>query len=102
MHGLAVADMDGDGHLDLVTAHLHQGAAPQEVCVSLNTGKGSGWGKVVVSERGSHDILVADFNGDGRPDILGANHGGAYQPVELWSSLVTTRPAVGPLPAVSK
>jgi len=84
MHGLAVADMDGDGHPDIVASRMHQGAAPQEVSVYLNTGKGNSWRKVVMSERGSHDILVADFNGDGRPDILGANHGGPRQPVELW------------------
>jgi hypothetical protein len=45
----------------------------------------------VLSERGSHDILTTDFNGDGRPDILGANHAGDYQPVELWLSLTGTR-----------
>jgi len=28
--------------------------------------------------------IVGDLNADGRPDLLGANHGGSYQPVELW------------------
>jgi hypothetical protein len=86
MHGLAVADMDGDGQVDAVAARMHQGAPPQLVSVHLNTGKGNGWRKMVVSERGSHDILVADFNGDDSPDILGANHGGPHQAVELWLS----------------
>jgi hypothetical protein len=93
MHGLAVADMDGDGHLDIVAARMHQGAAPQEVGVYLNAGNGNGWKKVVVSDGGSHDILVADFNRDGRPDILGANHGGPRQPVELWLSQAPPRGA---------
>jgi hypothetical protein len=97
MHGLAVADMNGDGHSDIVTARMHQGAAPQEVSVYLNLAKENRWRKVVVSERGSHDILVADFNGDGRPDILGANHGGPRQPVELWLGQAPKRAAAGPL-----
>jgi FG-GAP-like repeat len=84
MHGLAVMDMDGDGQADIVTARMHQGQAPEEVCVYLNKGKGTRWRKVVVSRNGSHNILVGDFNGDGRPDVLGANHGGPRQPVELW------------------
>lgn len=83
-HSLAVADMNGDGQADIISARMHQGAAPQELNVYLNQGKGRSWNKVVVSERGSHDILVADFNSDGRLDILGANHGGSYHPVELW------------------
>ena len=86
MHGLAVADMDGDRQADIVAARMHQGKPPQDVNVYLNTEKGNIWRKLVVSERGSHDVLVGDFNADGRPDILGANHGGARHPVELWLS----------------
>ena len=39
--------------------------------------------------------LAGDFNGDGRPDILGANHGGPRHPVELWLSQVPKRAAAG-------
>jgi hypothetical protein len=84
MHSLAVTDMDRDGQFDIVSARMHQGASPREVSVYLNADQGKAWRKVVVSEDGSHDILVEDFNGDGRPDIAGANHGGPRQPVELW------------------
>jgi hypothetical protein len=86
-HGVAIADMNGDRQADIVCARMHQGAAPQEISVYLNRGKGAQWQKIVVSERGSHDVLVADFNGDGRLDILGANHGGGYCPVEVWLNL---------------
>jgi hypothetical protein len=84
VHSVDVADMDGDGDLDVVTAAMHQGAAPQEVVVYVNEGGGRKWLKHVVSTKGSHNILLADIDGDGAVDILGANHGGPYQPVELW------------------
>lgn len=91
-HGLALGDMNADGHLDVISARMHQGAAPREVAVHLNRGQGRSWTKTVLSESGSQDILVADFNGDGRLDILGANHGGDFQPVELWLSRASNRP----------
>ena len=91
IHGMRIADMDGDGRPDIVMARMHQGDAPREVCVLLNGGSGRSWTKIVLSDRGSHDILTADFNGDGRPDILGANHGGDYQAVELWLSVTGAR-----------
>lgn len=43
--------------------------------------------------------LVGDFNGDGRPDILGVNHGGPPHPVELWLSQVPKRAGTSPLRA---
>ncbi len=84
IHALAVADFDGDEKLDVAAAHMHQGKSPQEVVVYLNTGGGLQWKRQVIATTGSHDIVVADVNGDGRPDLLGANHGGPFQPVELW------------------
>lgn len=41
--------------------------------------------------------LAGDFNGDGRPDILGDHHGGPPHPVELWLSQVPNRIGTGPL-----
>jgi hypothetical protein len=84
VHGLQVTDMNGDGQRDIVAARMHQGAAPRDVAVFINQKRGANWAKHVVAETGSHDIQVADFNGDGRPDILGANHGGSHQTVEVW------------------
>jgi hypothetical protein len=77
IHALAVADFDGDGQLDLAAAHMHQGKPPQEVVVYLNTGGGLQWKRQVIATTGSHDIVAADLDGDGRPDLLGANHGGS-------------------------
>lgn len=98
VHALARADFNGDGKLDLVAARMHQGNSPQEVVVYLNTGVGLAWKRQVIATTGSHDVVAADIDGDGFPDILGANHGGPFQPVELWLNRPAARaPARGPL-----
>ncbi|MCH5374130.1 MAG: VCBS repeat-containing protein [Planctomycetes bacterium] len=90
IHALVTADFDRDGQQDLAAARMHQGNRPQEVVVYLNAGRGLRWKRQVVATTGSHDIVASDLDGDDRPDILGANHGGPFQPVELWLN----RPAV--------
>jgi hypothetical protein len=82
VHSLAVADMNGDGRLDVVAAEMHQ-SATRRVMVYLNEGDGR-WRREVVAETGSHNICVADIGNDGRMDIVGANWSGPFQPLELW------------------
>jgi hypothetical protein len=84
IHSLGVGDFDGDGCVDVAIAEMHQGADPDEVCVYLNRKGGTAWQKQLLSTRGSHDIVVADIGADGDLDIVGANHGGASCPLELW------------------
>ena len=85
-HGLAVCDMTGDSNLDVVTAEMHQ-SSRKRVIVYFNEGDAVKWSRQVVAETGSHNICVADIDGDGRPDIVGANWSGDYQPVEMWRNL---------------
>jgi hypothetical protein len=84
LHSLAAGDVDGDRAPDIATAIMHQGSPPNEVILFLNRGKGARWEKAVLSERGSHDVRLADLDGDGVLDLMGANHSGPFQPVEWW------------------
>ena len=88
-HGLDVADMDGDGQVDIVVAKMHQATPPQEVSVYGNLGRGVSWRKHVVSTRGSHNIVLVDIGGTGRMDIFGANwnnRSSTQGAIELWLS----------------
>lgn len=74
------ADMDGDGDIDLVVGHvkLTGKSNPSAVTVFENQGPGSfkPLDPCPVSLE-PRSILTADLNGDGRPDIVTANKGGA-------------------------
>jgi hypothetical protein len=86
IHSLGLGDFNRDGRMDLSYAKMHQGTPPNEVCVMLNPKDGQDWQKVVLGTAGSHDIVVADLDGDGDLDIVGANHAGKH-PLELWENL---------------
>ncbi|MEX2299744.1 MAG: VCBS repeat-containing protein [Bryobacterales bacterium] len=83
IHALGVGDIDGDSDADIVIAEMHQGEDPDEVSVLVNEKSGAGWRKQVISTNGSHDIVLADIDGDSDLDIFGANHAGVA-PLELW------------------
>jgi len=78
--------------LDLAAAEMHQGSDPDEVFVLLNEGQGASWRRQVISENASHEIVVADVDGDGDLDIFGANHSGTH-PIELWRNDLRRTPA---------
>ena len=73
--GIAVGDLNGDGHLDLVTANAVIGQNEQSVSVLLNRGDGT-FDSQKQYGTGARPISVAidDFNGDGRADLVTANY----------------------------
>jgi hypothetical protein len=69
----SVADLDGDGKLEIVIADAD--IVDSKVAVLKNSdGKGGQWTKTDLPQSftyGSlHALAVADFNGDGKPDII--------------------------------
>lgn len=81
IHSLQVADMDGDGRLDVVTARMHD-HQPSTVSVWVNGGDGT-WTERVLATTGLHNLRLADVDGDGDLDIFGANYVGT-PPVRLY------------------
>jgi len=82
MNNLDVADMDGDGNPDIITAE-HKGKAP-EVQIWRNDGKGNFTKNVVDTGKESHlGARVADFDGNGAPDIVSIGWD-RYHYLHLW------------------
>lgn len=95
IHGLALADFNGDGAVDIAVSEMHQGDDPDEVIVFANIGHGSACSRQVLSTKGSHCIQAGDIGSDGDIDLVGANWSGSYQPVELWENHSADKAARG-------
>lgn len=72
VHSIGAGDFNLDGRIDVVTAEMQQGVDPDEVAVYYNLSRNR-WKKQVISDGGCHSMRVVDFDGDGDPDIYGAN-----------------------------
>ena len=75
LYAVAVGDFNGDGIPDLATAHYQNIGAPDYVgAVTLLLGNGDGTFKVgPVIDAVPSSVAVADFNGDGIPDLVTTN-----------------------------
>jgi hypothetical protein len=82
LNNLDVADMDGDGYIDIITAE-HKGPDPR-LQIWKNDGKGNF--EVILVDHGKESHLgaqVADLNGDGALDIVSIAWDN-YQYLHLW------------------
>jgi hypothetical protein len=75
-NGFDVADMNGDGHLDIVHGPARKGGSRPWIFLGDSAGNWQRWSDARFSEAGLDygDAAVADFNGDGNPDVAFASH----------------------------
>ncbi len=75
--GLAVGDVNGDGKIDLIVANYWPTGAGDGGTLGVLLGNGDGTFQPAVTYRSGGDdalgVVVADVNGDGKPDIVTAN-----------------------------
>ncbi|MFN8062863.1 MAG: Calx-beta domain-containing protein [Vicinamibacterales bacterium] len=100
----AAADFDGDGKADLAVAN-YGGPASIGSTVSLFAGSGVAGALAfappvtLATSQGPHDILAADFDGDGKLDLVTANYGafaGGHSVSVLRNASTPGQPAFDP------
>ncbi len=82
LHSLQVSDFDNDGDLDIYSAEMHWGSS-QRVAVFEQDGDIDTWIPHIISNVGTHNSHIADFDLDGRMDIVGKNYEGDWRP-RIW------------------
>lgn len=72
IHRFHVADVNGDGQLDIFFGEMQQ-SATKRLGILNNNGAGASWTPDIIATTGAHNIAVGDVGNDGDLDILNAN-----------------------------
>jgi hypothetical protein len=85
-HSLQVADIDGDGHLDVFSGEMGQpGAGPAcQTRIFWGDGRGGFRAETIAVGKANHESRLADLDGDGRLDILGKPYSFQTPILHVW------------------
>lgn len=93
--GMALVDLDLDGVLDVVTTSESNTVSVLRGQTTAGVPNGGFVLAATISMSGStFDVAVADFNGDGYPDIASANYDGANISVSLGGPQLAFKPGI--------
>jgi hypothetical protein len=85
-HSLEIADLDGDGNLDIFCAEMAKPGHGEKATmwVFLGDGKGSFRTRILATGIGNHESRAADLDGDGDVDILGKPYNWDTPRLDVW------------------
>ncbi|MBN2475251.1 MAG: VCBS repeat-containing protein [Pirellulales bacterium] len=85
-HSLQVADIDGDGHLDVFSGEMGQPGAGKNCKTRIFWGDGKGdlREEVIAVGKAHHESKLGDFDGDGDLDLLGKPYSFEAPCLHLW------------------